>query len=152
MVNTRSISQNQGRTRISLCLCDCLNGLSIISTHGNLSYIYIAVGHCNACKVFLLGLFTASCELSNCTGLCGLGILTAGVGVNLGIEYHNVDILARCQNVVYAAEADIVSPSVTTEDPLRLLSQECLVSNNVLAGRAVDAFQSCNQLVSSNAV
>ena len=46
--------------------------------------------------------------------------------------------------MVYAAEADIVSPSVTTEDPLGFLSQVVLVCYDVLAGRAVNAFQSCN--------
>ena len=144
MVDTRSVSHDQGRTRICLCLSDSLNSLSVISTHGDLSYVYIAVRHCDACKIFLLGLFTASCELSYSTSLGSLGGLTAGVGVNLGIEYHNVDVLTGSKDMVYAAEADIVSPSVTTEYPLGLLSQIVLVCYDVLAGRAVNAFQSCN--------
>ena len=40
--------------------------------------------------------------------------------------------------MVYAAEADIVSPSVTAEYPLGLLSQVVLVCYDVLAGRAVE--------------
>ena len=100
---------------------DRLNGLCHVSTHGDLCNVYVAVAHCNACKVFLLDILTAGSELSNRTSLGSLGSLSAGVGVNLGIEYHDVDVFAGSQNVVYAAETDIVSPSVTTEDPLELL-------------------------------
>ncbi len=137
MVDTRSVSDDQGRSRICLCLSDCLYGLSHISTHGDLCYIYITIGHCDACKVFLLGLFTTSCELSDRTGLGSLGSLSTGVGVNLGIEYHDVDVFAGSKNMVNAAESDIVSPSVTTEDPLGLLSQEVFILNDVFADIAI---------------
>ena len=54
--------------------------------------------------------------------------------------------------MVYTAETDIVSPSVTAEYPLGLLSQEIFILNNVSADIAVNAVQSCNQLIGSSAV
>ena len=48
------------------------------------------------------------------------------VGVHLSIEDHDVDILAGSQDVIQAAEADVVCPAVTTEDPDGLLGDELL--------------------------
>ena len=97
--------------------------------------------------------FTSLPPAANCAtapGLGRLGSLSACVGVNLGIEYHDVDILAACKYVVNTAESDIVSPSVTTEDPLGLLSQDNLCSSAIsFACIASACFQSCYQLVSS---
>ena len=45
-----------------------------------------------------------------------LGGLAAGVGVHLGVEHKDVDVVARGQDVVKAAEADIVGPTVAAED------------------------------------
>ena len=46
-----------------------------------------------------------------------LGRLAAGVGVDLRIENQQVNIGAGCQHVIYAPEADIVSPAVPADDP-----------------------------------
>src|SRR5699024_6260016 len=109
---------------------------------------------CHSRKVFLLRLFTACCELCCSTCLRSLGGLPACIGVNLCIEYHDVDVLAACKYVVNAAESDIVSPSVTTEYPLGFLSQQVFVLENfVLLGKvAAAAFQSCYKLVCSCSV
>ena len=122
MVDTWSISDDQGWSWICFCFSQSLNSLSHIATHTDLSNIYITIAHCNTSKVFLLGLFTACSELSYSTGLSRLGSLTTCIGVNLGIVNHDVDIFSGSQNMVYTAETDIVSPSVTTEDPLGFLS------------------------------
>ena len=108
MVDTWSVSDNEGRSRICLCLCDCFDCLIVISAHSDLCYVYIAIAHCDACHIFLLGFFTACCELCNCTGRSSFGVISACVGVNLGIEYHYVDIFSAGKYVVYAAESDIV--------------------------------------------
>ena len=108
-----------------------------VSTHGDLCYIYIAIAHCDASQIFLLHFFTTCCELCYCTGRSSLGSLSTCIGVNLGIEYHDVDIFAACQYMVNTAESDIVSPSVTTEDPLGFLSQEVFVLDDVFACIAV---------------
>ena len=64
---------------------------------------------------------TGSCELSNLADVGSLGSLTAGVGVDFGIEDEDVDVLAGSQNVVNTAEADVVCPAVAAEDPEGLL-------------------------------
>ena len=43
--------------------------------------------------------------------------LAAGVGVHLGVEHEDVDVAARRQHVVEAAEADVVGPAVAADDP-----------------------------------
>ena len=76
--------------------------------------------------------FTSLPPAANCAtapGRCGLGSLSACVGVNLGIEYHDVDILAASKYMVNTAESDIVCPSVTTEDPLGFLAEVSLCSS-----------------------
>ena len=152
MVDTRSVCNDQGRSRICLSLSDCLDGLVHISTHGDLCNVYIAVAHSDCSKVFLLNFFTACSELSNSTCRSSLGGLSACVGVNLSVEYHDVDILAACKYVVNAVESDIVSPTVTTEDPLGLLSQEIFVLDDVLACRAVNVLKSSYEFVSCSTV
>ena len=127
----------EGRSRISLCLCKSLYGLVVICTHSDLSNVYIAVAHCDACHIFLLYFLTTGSELCYSTRLCGLGSLSACVGVNLGIEYHDVDILAACKYMVNTAESDIVCPSVTTEDPLGLLAKVILVLQDILSLRRI---------------
>ena len=53
--------------------------------------------------------------------------MTAGVGIYLGIEYHNIDILAGCQYMVQTAVADIISPAVAAEDPVAAFNEELLL-------------------------
>ena len=144
MVDTWSISDNQGRSRICFCFCKSFDTLIVISTHCDLCNIYIAVAHCDRSQVFLLHFFSACCELCNCSGRCSLGGLSASVGVNFCIEYHYVDILSACQNMVNAAASDIVCPSVTTEDPLGFLSQEIFLSKDFFGSVTSASFQSCN--------
>ena len=152
MVDTGSVSDDQGRSRICLSLCDSLYTLIHVSTHRNLSYIYIAVGHGDASQVFLLGLFSAGSKLCDCSLRSSLGGLPAGVGVYLGVEYHDVDILAGSDYVIQSAETDVVSPSVSTEYPLRLLSQEVFLLQDILGGVTSACLKSSNQLVGSRAV
>ena len=53
----------------------------------------------------------------------GLGALSAGVGVHLSVDDDDVDVLVAGQDVVEAAESDIITPTVTAEDPLALLDE-----------------------------
>src|SRR5699024_8642371 len=152
MVDTRSISNDQGRTRICLCLCQSFHSLVEVSAHGDLSNIYIAIAHGDRSHVFLLHFFTACCELSDRTGRRSLGGLSASIGVNLCIEYHNVDVASACENMVNAAESDIVSPSVTAEDPLGFLGQEIFLLKNLFASFASACLKSCYKFICSRAV
>ena len=116
------------------------------------TYIYIAIGHSDRRHIFLLGLFTTSCELSDCSGSGSFTCLSTGVGVNLSIEYHDIDIFARSKNMVNTTKSDIVSPSVTTEDPLGFLSQEIFLSKDFFCFVASASFKSSNKFVCSSAV
>ena len=137
VVDTRRVSDDDGRAMVALRLGDGLDALVVVSAHGNLRYIYIAIAHRDSSQIFLLGHFTSCCKLRNRTGRSGFGRLTAGVGVNLGIEYQDVYILAGSDNMVQAAEADIISPAVAAENPDRFLVEEIFVLENFLAVRAV---------------
>ena len=72
-------------------------------------------------------LLTAGGELGD--GTCGSGLraLSAGVGVHLGVDDDDVDILAAGQDVVEAAESDIIAPAVAAEDTLAVLGPVVLV-------------------------
>ena len=78
----------------------------------------------------------------------GLGGLSAGVGVHLGVDDDDVahfnafiqrcsqpsaDILAAGQHVVETAEADIIAPTVAAEDPLALLDEAVTELEELLA-------------------
>ncbi len=76
------------------------------------------------------------------TDVGSLGSLSAGVGVDLGVEDQDVDVLAGSQHVIQAAEADVVCPAVAAEDPDGLLGEVLLVFRIRLAGLAAAAFSS----------
>ena len=118
-------------TGIGLSLLNGLEGLSGVGAHSHLSHIDVAVAHGDLSQRLLLGLLTGSGELSHLADVGGLGSLSAGVGVDLGIEDEDVDVLAGSQNVIHAAEADIVGPAVAAEDPDGLLLQIFLVLQDV---------------------
>ena len=127
VVDARCVSNNQGRTIISLCFGNSLQSLVLVGAHSNLCNIYIAIAHSHHAKVLLLGLFAAGSKFSDCRSRSRFGGLTAGVGIYLGIEYHNIDILAGCQYMVQTAVADIISPAVTAEDPVAAFNEELLL-------------------------
>jgi len=49
--------------------------------------------------------------------------LAAGVGVDLGVEQQDVDILAGGEDVVESAVADVIGPAVAADNPYRFLDQ-----------------------------
>src|SRR5699024_639332 len=149
---TWSVADYQGRTRISFRLSQSLDGLVHVSAHRDLCYIDVAVGHCNLCQALLGNRLTSSSKLCYLTDLGSLGSLTAGVGVNLGVEYHDVDIFAGSQNVVQTAEADIVCPAVAAEYPNGFLGEVLFVFEDFLCLVAAAGFQSSDQLLGSSLV
>ena len=94
VVDTRSVSDDERRSRISLRLADSLEGLSLVSAHSDLCYINISVRGSNHTEVFLTNALTHRSELSDSAERRCLGCLTTGVGVHLGIEHEDVDIFA----------------------------------------------------------
>ena len=62
----------------------------LVGTHSDLSNIDIAISHGDGAQILLAGSLTAVSELSHGTQLSGLGSLTAGVGVHLGIDNQDI--------------------------------------------------------------
>ena len=149
VVDTRCVCNDQRWSWICLSLCNSLYSLLHVAAHVDMSYIYIAIGHCDTRKILLAGLLTTCSELCNCTGRSRLGGLSTCVGVNLSIEYHYVDVLAGSKYMIEAAETDIISPTITTEDPLALLSEEVLILYEIL-GKIIGLISKCcNELIRS---
>src|SRR5699024_5546452 len=90
MVDTWSVSDDQGWSRISFCFCNSFNSLIEVSTHSDLCYVYITIAHSNGSHIFLLSLFTACSELCNSTCRCRFRRLSTCIGINYCIEYHYV--------------------------------------------------------------
>ena len=103
MVDARCVCDDERRSGICLGLSNRLDALVPVSAHGDLCDIYVAIAHSHSSEVFLLGLFTACCELGNCADRSSLGGLTACVGVNLSVEAEYVDVLAGSEDVVDTA-------------------------------------------------
>ena len=74
-----------------------------------------------------------------------LEALSAGVGVHLGIEDHNIDVVAGSQNVIQAAVTDVICPAVAAEDPEALLGQVLLILQDLFRFIAAAGFQSSDQ-------
>ena len=117
VVDAGSVGDDEGGTLVGLGLADSLDGLIVVGTHADLGDVNVTVGDGDLSQILLLYVLAGCCELRNSAGGSGLGSLTAGVGVNLGIEDEDVDVLVGSQNMVNTAEANIVCPAVATEDP-----------------------------------
>ena len=154
VVDTGSIADDEGRSVVCLSLTECLECLVVVSTHSALCNVDIAVAHSDLSEVLLLDGLTGCRELCNGADRCCFGSLTAGIGVNFCVEYENVDVLTGSQHVIQTAEADIVCPAVTTEDPHGLLGEEVLVSKDLLDCLAAGAhcLKLCDELVGSCSV
>ena len=131
VVDTGSVADDQRRTVVAFRLDHCLEHLIVVSAHRDLRGVDIAVAHGDRRKVFLLHGLTGSSELRNGADRGSLGSLSAGVGVNLGVEDEDVDVLAGSDDVIQTAEADIISPAVAAEDPHGLLRQLVLVNEGL---------------------
>ena len=104
---------NEHGSQISLIILDImmpqLDGWQVLSEiRTTLSLIHI---------FFFLSLFTRGGEFSNSRGRGGLRGLTAGIGINFGIENKNVHVFAGGQHMVQAAVTDIIGPTVAAEGP-----------------------------------
>ncbi len=134
------VANDQGRAVIGFRFLDGLQGLRGVGAHGDLGHVDITVGHGNLREGLRLGLLAGSRELCDLADVGSLGSLSAGVGVDLGVEHEDVDVFAGGEDMVDAAEADVVSPAVAAEDPDGLLGQVGLLREDLsaqLAGVAV---------------
>ena len=140
MVDARRVGDDQRRARIGFRFGDRLQRLVLVGAHGDLRHIDIAVTHGDHAEVLLLGAFAAGGEFRDGRGGGGFGGLAAGIGVHLGVKDQHVDVLIHRQHMVQAAEADIVGPAVTAEDPVRTLDEEVLVRIDRVEQRIIAFF------------
>ena len=120
---TGGVADDQGGARIGLCLTDGVEGLCLVGTHGDLRHIDIAVLHGDFRQGLLSHLLTSGGELCHLTDVGRLRGLTASVGVDFGVEDEDVHILTRGKHMVHTTVADVVSPTVATENPHGLLDE-----------------------------
>ena len=99
-----------------------------------------------------MGFLTGCRKLCDRTGRGSLGSLAARVGVNLGIEDADVDVLAGSQDMIHTAEADVIAPAVAAEDPLALLRQEVFALQDLFAFVTAAGLKSCDQSIRCCAV
>ena len=137
---------------VSFCLGNCLEGLVLVCAQGNLCDIDITIAHRHGSEILLLGLLAACSELCHSTFRSCLGGLSAGVGIDLGVEDEDVDILAGSKYVIESAVADIICPAVAAEDPLALLCQEISVLLYNLCLSGIIGSKGSKQLIGSSTV
>jgi len=131
------VADYDGGAVIGLSLADSLEGLGRVGAHGDLRHIDVAVGHGHLGQRLGLDLLAGRCELADLADIGGLGSLSAGVGVNFGVEHEDVDVLAGGEHMVNAAVAYIKGPAVAAEYPDGLLVHVILLRHDGLVVVAV---------------
>ena len=123
MVDTRSVSDDDRRAGISFCFADGLQTLCLVGSHGNLCHVHVTVSGSNHTQVFFAYALTGSGKLGNGTERGCLGRLATGVGIYFGIQYEDIDIFTRSDDVVQTTVADVVRSTVATDNPLAAFYQ-----------------------------
>ena len=108
VVDTGSVSDDERRSVPCLGLADGLETLALVGTHSNLGYIYVAVCGLHQTQILLAHALAVGSKLCDGADGSGLRSLTAGIGVNLGVEYEYVHVLTATDNVVETAVTDVV--------------------------------------------
>ncbi|CDD35973.1 unknown [Roseburia sp. CAG:309] len=119
----RSVTNDQRWSVVSFCFCNRFYSLSRVCTKSDLCYVYVTIAHSDLSKTLLTDFFSGSSKLTNFTDVRSFRCLTTCIGVHLCIEYHYVYVLTGCKYVIQTTKSDVVSPTVTTEDPYGLLSK-----------------------------
>ncbi len=112
-----AVGDDQRGAAVRLRLAEGLERLERIGAHGHGGHVDVAVVDGHHAQVLLAHGLAAGGELGHGRPRGRLRRLAAGVRVDLGIEHQDVDVAARGQDVVEAAEADVVGPAVAADDP-----------------------------------
>ena len=147
VVDAGCVADDERRAVVGLGLLDDVEVLGLAGAHSDLGDIDVAVALGNHTEVFLADLLAAGGELGDGTRGSGLRALSAGVGVHLGVDDDDVDVLAAGQHVVETAESDVIAPTVTAEDPLALLDEAVTEFEELLADVAAAFLHQRDELV-----
>ena len=112
-----AVGKNQRWPGIRLGLAKRLQRVLRIGTHRHLGDIDVAIGDRLQREVLARRPLARGGELRHGAERRRLRSLAAGVGIDLGVEHQNIDVARAGEHVIEAAVADIVSPSVTADDP-----------------------------------
>ncbi len=123
-----------------------VQGLGVLAAVGHPGDIDVFVVHGQQREVLLARLFAAGRELGHRAARCRLGGLSAGVRVDLGIQYQQVHVLAGSQYVVDAAVADVVRPAVAADDPDTLAAQVLAQGQQAFGAGVIQRLQGCVEL------
>src|SRR5262245_44211430 len=97
--------------------------MKIVGPHGDLCDVDVSVAHGSQTKVFLGRWFASGSEFCHSPQRSSLGGLAAGVGIDLGVQHQNVDVLARSQDVVEATVSYVVCPAIAADYPYAFFDQ-----------------------------
>mmetsp|Transcript_40409 Transcript_40409/g.65524 ORF Transcript_40409/g.65524 Transcript_40409/m.65524 type:complete len:273 (-) Transcript_40409:2948-3766(-) len=124
----RGIGNDKGSTRVRLCLHKGTNHLRLVCTKSDTGNVDIRVLHCKHAQILLLPSLTGLCKQLDSSGRSGLGALSTSVAVHLRVKYQDVHLLPTGKNVIKTSIADIVGPTVATNDELSNLGEEVFLS------------------------
>ena len=134
-----TVGDDQRWTIIGFGFEEGLEGLLVVEAHGDACHVDVAISHGDQAKVLLGQAFAAHGKFGNCRARRGLAGLSAGVGIDFGVEHQHVDVAAGSQHVIETAVADIVGPAVAAHDPHGFLDQAVGHADQVLGARILGA-------------
>ena len=111
------VGQDQRRAVIGLGFDERPQGVLIAGAHGHAGHVDVAIGHRDQSEVLLGAGLAIAGELRHRSPGRGLRHLSAGVGVHLRIQHQDVDVVMGGEEVIDAAEADVVGPAITADHP-----------------------------------
>ena len=118
-----AVSDDERRSRIRVRFHKSAYSLRVASTERYGSHVHMPVVHGHQTEVLLVGSFAVRSKLRRRAQRCGFGRLAPGVGVDLGVEDQNVEVVTERQDVIETAVADIEGPAVAAEQPDALAHQ-----------------------------
>ena len=118
-----AVGDDQRGAGIRLRLAERLDRLLVVGAEGDVGDVDVPVGDRLEPEVLLGDRFARRGELGRRAERRRLGLLAAGVRVDLGVEHQDVHVAAEREHVVEAAVADVVGPAVAADEPDRFLDQ-----------------------------
>ncbi len=146
MGDAGAVGDHEGDSPVGFGLGQGLDGLCGVGSHGDLAHIDVAVGHGDLTQILLARGFASSCEFGDGRPGRRLRGLAARVRIHLGVHDEDVDVPSGSEDMVQAAESDVVCPTVTTNDPNARFDQSVGYPFESAGKGTVDAGQSLFEL------
>ena len=117
MVDAMAVRDDDRRTVVRFRFAERLDDLVHVRAHRDAGNVHVAIAHGDHAEVFFARGLSACCKLRDGSNRGRLGHLSTGVRIDFGVEDEEVNVAAGSDDVVKAAEADVVCPSVAADDP-----------------------------------